>query len=126
MKGKIVKHKTLGEGKITKVEDGYVAVTFAKGTEPKTFKYPDAFKQFLAFQDEKLQEKAVEQFTSQQDEKKQQNAEKQQAYVDLETERREKRQELARKKRKEVKSKAIRDKEKRLQANLEDAKQAEE
>jgi len=49
MIGQIVKHKTLGEGKVEKVEGRYLSIRFTCGV--KTFVYPDTFGKFLVAAD---------------------------------------------------------------------------
>ena len=46
MIGQIVTHKTLGEGKVEKVDGRYLSIRFGCGV--KTFVYPDTFGKFLS------------------------------------------------------------------------------
>lgn len=53
-----VTHKSFGQGKIQKINDGYVIVSF--DDEEKKFVYPEAFKQFLSIKDSQIAEKVNE------------------------------------------------------------------
>lgn len=52
-----VKHKTLGNGRITEYVNGYINAEFPSGI--KRFKYPDSFESFLQFESEELQNEAA-------------------------------------------------------------------
>ena len=49
MIGQIVKHRSLGEGTVEKVDGKYLSIRFGCGV--KTFVYPDTFGKFLAAAD---------------------------------------------------------------------------
>lgn len=51
----IVTHKSFGKGKVQKINDGYVIVSF--DDEEKKFVYPEAFKRFLSIKDSLIAEK---------------------------------------------------------------------
>ncbi|MEA4933247.1 MAG: hypothetical protein VB071_06635 [Lawsonibacter sp.] len=52
--GKMVNHKTFGVGTVTELTDTIITISF-RGTE-KRFIYPDAFKRFLVFKGQRVQE----------------------------------------------------------------------
>jgi len=58
MIGNLVSHVKYGKGKIVEIEGKYITVTFEKLLESKLFLYPDAFSDFLVFENSKMQEKA--------------------------------------------------------------------
>ena len=58
MIGKLVSHVKYGKGKIAKLEGKYITVAFEKLNENKLFLYPDAFSDFLVFENSNTQEKA--------------------------------------------------------------------
>lgn len=56
-----VKHIKFGEGTISDISDaGRISVSFKGTEEEKVFQYPNGFKNFLKFEDNSLQEKALE------------------------------------------------------------------
>ncbi len=54
LKGQLVRHKTIGLGQIVDCNGSQLHVEFKTGTE--TFLYPSAFKNYLKFEDETLQD----------------------------------------------------------------------
>ncbi|MBR1757716.1 MAG: hypothetical protein IJ744_03175 [Lachnospiraceae bacterium] len=56
--GQVVRHKTLGEGKIISMSDAsHITVAFAVKTS--TFQYPEAFEKYLVFDDGEYQDAAL-------------------------------------------------------------------
>lgn len=53
IKGQVIRHKTFGSGVITASAPDTITVKFSVGE--KKFVYPDVFKEYLVFQDKKLQ-----------------------------------------------------------------------
>ena len=74
MKGSKVTHVKYGAGKIVEVLDGYILVSFKGSEEKRRFQYPEAFGQFLTFDDEKLQEEAKAQLLIVEQNKKEEQA----------------------------------------------------
>lgn len=55
-----VSHKKYGIGEIIEVKDDKISVIFEEGQEKKSFKYPEAFENFLSAQDNDFKEKIFE------------------------------------------------------------------
>ena len=59
LKNNYVVHKRFGRGMIIGEDTGKVTVEFDSQTENKIFQFPDAFEQFLKFEDKSLQEESL-------------------------------------------------------------------
>ncbi|MDF2944554.1 MAG: hypothetical protein K0S01_3412 [Herbinix sp.] len=100
-----VEHKKFGRGLIVGEEEGKIKVEFGSHSGNKIFQLPDAFEQFLEFDDKSLQEESLmlvqakKQLIAEESERKQQEQERQ------EEERKEEEQEQLKKKRKTTKQK---------------------
>lgn len=62
-----VRHKVFGRGRISDLDDAVLVVTFACGE--KRFVFPDAFSQFLKFEDEEKQAEVAEMLEEKQQER---------------------------------------------------------
>lgn len=58
--GEKVKHKSLGIGNVTLLEDSYIYVRFSMNAKEMKFCFPDAFENFLSFEKPELQKHACD------------------------------------------------------------------
>lgn len=106
MIGAFVSHNQFGRGKIVDAYDIYVKVAFETNELTKVFLYPKAFEQFLAFEDNGLQNKASELIAEVKEKEANEKRLKQLAFEAQERERIEKELEASKRRRRTTKVKA--------------------
>lgn len=95
----IVTHVKFGKGKIVELQEKRIAILFDGEQEAKLFAYPQAFGSFLLYEDQTLQEKALEKLEALRREEAEQRSKRNIMYEEQEKERKKQRLALAKKKR---------------------------